>query len=92
MGVDYRQYSREQAEVIVDTTIFCPGRLECRRGRRGGRRRQLSPTSLIVLAGGALQAVAEAAGLIDQIAARIEDAIGLRDNVPHAPREGATSP
>ena len=47
--------------------------------------------ALIVLAGGALQAVAEAAGLIDQIAARIEDAIGLRDNVPHAPREGATS-
>jgi hypothetical protein len=24
MGVDYRQYSREQAEVIVGTTIFCP--------------------------------------------------------------------
>jgi hypothetical protein len=47
---------------------------------------------LIVLAGGALQAVAEAAGLIDQIAARMEDAIGLRGNVPHAPREGATSP
>jgi hypothetical protein len=41
MGVDYRQYSREQAEVIVDATIFCPGRLECRRGRWGGRRRQL---------------------------------------------------
>ena len=25
MGVDYQQYSRAQAEVIVDTAIFCPG-------------------------------------------------------------------
>ncbi len=26
LGVDYQQYSRSQAEVIVDTTIFCPSR------------------------------------------------------------------
>src|SRR5215218_11136256 len=33
LGVDYQQYAREQAEVIVDSVIFWPGRHEARLGR-----------------------------------------------------------
>jgi hypothetical protein len=32
LGVDYQRYTRAQAEVIVDTTIFCPGKTETRVG------------------------------------------------------------
>jgi hypothetical protein len=46
LGIDYEQYSRAQAEVMVDTAIFCPGRpklaLEADRSVRNkchGRRR-----------------------------------------------------
>lgn len=73
MGVDYNKYSREQAEVIVDTVTFvvcCGVGLEV-----GGE-------SIPYVAGwgeaGALEAVTEFAGLIDRLARRLEEAVGAR--------------
>jgi hypothetical protein len=46
MGVDYQQYSRAQAEVIVDTIVFSPRRSERRRGCWAERGWRVSPTAV----------------------------------------------
>ena len=81
LGVDYRDYSREQAEVIVDTVTF----IVC-----GGAGLDVSGESITYVAGwgegGALEAVTEFATLIDSLARRIESALNVADTEP----EGAT--
>jgi hypothetical protein len=70
MGVDYQQYTREQAEVIVDTVTF----IVC-----AGVGLAVDGESIPYVAGwgedGALEAVTEYAGLIDSLAGRIEGAL-----------------
>ncbi len=70
LGIDYRTYSRENAEVIVDTVTY----IVC-----GGVGLDVGGESIPYIAGwgeeGALDAVTEFAGLIDSLARRIEDAV-----------------
>jgi hypothetical protein len=70
MGVDYRQYSRPQAEVIVDTVSFVVG---------SSVGLALGGETIPYVAGwgenGALEAVSEFAATIDTLARRIEDAL-----------------
>ena len=70
LGVDYRTYSREQAEVIVDTVTF----VVC-----GSVGLDVSGESIPYVAGwgedGALEAVTKFATLIDSLARRIEEAL-----------------
>lgn len=70
LGVDYRDYSREEAEVIVDTVTF----IVC-----GAVGLDVSGESIPYVAGwgedGALEAVTEFATLIDSLARRIEEAL-----------------
>lgn len=70
LGIDYERYSREQAEVIVDTVTF----IVC-----AGVGLAVDGETLPYVAGwgesGALEAVTEYARTIDTLARRIEDAI-----------------
>lgn len=70
LGVDYRDYSRAQAEVIVDTVTF----IVC-----GAVGLDVGGESIPYVAGwgedGALEAVTEFATLIDSLARRIEDVL-----------------
>ena len=70
LGVDYRTYSREQAEVIVDTVTF----VVC-----GSVGLDVGGESIPYVAGwgedGALEAVTTFASLIDSLARRIEEAL-----------------
>jgi antirestriction factor ArdC-like protein len=76
LGVDYEQYSRDQAEVIVDTVTF----VVC-----ASVGLAVEGESVPYVAGwgqnGALEAVTQFAETIDSIARRIEDALlgGLRE-------------
>jgi hypothetical protein len=69
MGVDYRKYSRAQAEVIVDTVSFVVG---------SSVHLDLGGETIPYVAGwgenGALEAVSEFAATIDRMARRIEQA------------------
>jgi hypothetical protein len=70
LGVDYRDYSREQAEVIVDTVTF----IVC-----GSVGLNVGGETIPYVAGwgedGALESVTEFATLIDSLARRIEEAL-----------------
>jgi hypothetical protein len=70
MGVDYRQYSRAQAEVIVDTVSFVVG---------SSVGLDLGGETVPYVAGwgehGALEAVSEFAATIDKLARQIEEAL-----------------
>jgi hypothetical protein len=70
MGVDYQQYSRAQAEVIVDTVSFVVG---------SSVHLDLGGETIPYVAGwrenGALEAVTECAATIDTMARRIEQAL-----------------
>jgi hypothetical protein len=70
MGVDYRQYSRAQAEVIADCVSFVVG---------SGVGLDLGGETIPYVAGwgesGALEAVSEFAATIDTMARRIEEAL-----------------
>jgi antirestriction protein ArdC len=70
LGVDYQQYSREQAEVLADTICF----VVC-----SSVGLAVDGESIAYVAGwgedGALEAVSEFAATIDQLARRIEDAL-----------------
>jgi hypothetical protein len=74
MGVDYKQYTRERAEVIVDTVTF----VVC-----AGAGLAVDGESIPYVAGwgedGALEAVTEYAGLIDSLARRIGGALQESD-------------
>ncbi len=74
LGVDYHQYSRAQAEVIVDTTTL---------GVLGGLGLDISGETIPYIAGwgehGALEAVTQFAQLIDSLARRVESALGADD-------------
>jgi hypothetical protein len=78
MGVDYRRYSRPQAEVIVDCVSFVVG---------SGVGLDLGGETVAYVAGwgedGALEAVSEFAATIDTLARRIEEALDA-----HRPRGG----
>lgn len=70
MGVDYQQYSRAQAEVIVDTVSFVVG---------SSVHLDLGGETIPYVAGwgenGALEAVTEFAATIDRVARQIEQAL-----------------
>lgn len=70
LGVDYQQYSRAQAEVIVDTTTLIV---------LGGLGLDICGESVPYIAGwgedGALEAVTQFAQLIDSLARRVETAL-----------------
>lgn len=70
LGVDYQQYSREQAEVLADTICF----VVC-----ASVGLAVDSESIAYVAGwgedGALEAVTEFAATIDTLARRIEDAL-----------------
>jgi antirestriction protein ArdC len=70
LGVDYKDYSRAQAEVIVDTVTFVVA---------AGAGLDVEGESVPYIAGwgedGALEAVSEFAETIDRLARRIEDAL-----------------
>ncbi len=70
LGVDYRTYSREQAEVIVDTVTY----IVC-----GAVGLDVGGESIPYVVGwgedGALEAVTEFASVIDSLARRIEEAV-----------------
>lgn len=72
LGVDYERYTREQAEVMVDTITF----IVC-----SGLGLAIDGESVPYVAGwgedGALDAVSEFAGTIDRLARRIEDAVAV---------------
>ncbi len=74
LGVDYQQYSRAQAEVIVDTTTLVV---------LGGLGLDISGETVPYVAGwgedGALEAVTEFAQLIDTLARRVEAALTAPD-------------
>ncbi len=74
MGVDYRDYSRAQAEVIVDTVSFVVG---------SSAALDLGGETIPYIAGwgenGALEAVSEFAGTIDELARRLETALGAAE-------------
>ena len=76
LGVDYRQYSRSQAEVIVDTTTLVV---------IGGLGLDVAGETVPYVAGwgedGALEAVTEFAQLIDALARRVEAALTTADVV-----------
>jgi antirestriction protein ArdC len=76
MGVSSKRFGREQAEVIVE----CAAYVCC-----SGLGLATDGTSIPYLAGwgegGALEAVTAAAELIDEIAGRIEHAIGIHENL-----------
>jgi N-terminal domain of anti-restriction factor ArdC len=77
LGIDYERYSREQAEVIVDTVTY----VVC-----AGVGLAVDGESIPYVAGwgedGALEAVTEFADTIDALARRIEDALAQRDESP----------
>ena len=72
MGVDYQQYSRAQAEVIVDTVSFVVG---------SSVHLDLGGETITYVAGwgenGALEAVTEFAATIDRMARQIEQALDM---------------
>ena len=72
MGVDYQQYSRAQAEVIVDTVSFVVG---------SSVHLDLGGETIPYVAGwgenGALEAVSEFAATIDRMARQIEQALDM---------------
>ena len=80
MGVDYRDYSRAQAEVIVDTVSFVVG---------SSVGLDLGGETIPYIAGwgenGALEAVSEFAGTIDQVARRIETALDAGEKLERDP-------
>jgi hypothetical protein len=80
MGVDYRDYSRAQAEVIVDTVSFVVG---------SSVGLDLGGETIPYIAGwgenGALEAVSEFAGTIDQVARRLETALGAAEKLEREP-------
>ena len=86
LGASSRRYGRDRAEILVEcsTFIVCAGLGLATDGE-----------SVPYIAGwgedGALEAVSEAAELIDQIAARIEQAVGLR-GAGHAGESDRTEP
>lgn len=77
LGVGYKQYGRSRAEVIVDTVTF----IVC-----GSIGLDTSGSSVPYVAGwgedGALEAIRSYAQTIDEIARRIEDALGERAPAP----------
>jgi hypothetical protein len=85
LGVDYQRYGRERAEVIVDTVTFIVS---------SSVGLEVGGEAIPYVAGwgehGALDAVSECAGTIDQVARRIEGALdasrqsGATDAVPAA--------
>jgi len=79
LGVDYQQYSRAQAEVIVDTTTLII---------LGGLGLDISGETVPYVAGwgedGALEAVTQFAQLIDSLARRVEAALNTAQDVPIA--------
>ena len=79
MGVDYQQYSRAQAEVIVDTVSFVVG---------SSVHLDLGGETIPYVAGwgenGALEAVTEFAATIDRMARQIEQAIDTDPSAPSA--------
>ena len=70
LGVDYQQYSREQAEVLADTICFVVS---------SSVGLAVEGESIAYVAGwgedGALEAVSEFAATIDALARRVEDAL-----------------
>jgi len=80
MGVDYRDYSRAQAEVIVDAASFVVG---------SSVGLDLGGETIPYIAGwgenGALEAVSEFAGTIDQVARRLETALGAAEKLEREP-------
>lgn len=79
LGVDYQRFTREQAEVIVDTVTF----IVC-----AGLGLAVDGESVPYVAGwgeeGALEAVTQFARTIDDLARRIEDALGASDEAREA--------
>ncbi len=79
LGVDYQQYSRAQAEVIVDTTTLII---------LGGLGLDISGETVPYVAGwgedGALEAVTQFAQLIDSLARRVEAALNTAQDAPIA--------
>jgi hypothetical protein len=79
LGVGYREYGRERAEVIVDTVTF----IVC-----AGAGLDISGDAIPYVAGwgetGALDAVTEFAGVIDTIARQLETAIARSEHQPEA--------
>ena len=79
LGVGYREYGRERAEVIVDTVTF----IVC-----AGAGLDIAGESIPYVAGwgetGALKAVTEFAAVIDTIARQIETAIRPADGTDAA--------
>jgi hypothetical protein len=81
LGVDYKSYSRAQAEVIVDTTTLIV---------LGAVGLDISGETVPYVAGwgenGALEAVTEFAQLIDTLAKRVETAITPAESSPEDPK------
>jgi len=81
LGVDYQQYSRPQAEVVVDTTTLII---------LGGVGLDVSGETVPYVAGwgedGALEAVTQFAGLIDSLARRVETALTAGDRSAEVPK------
>jgi hypothetical protein len=79
LGVGYREYGRERAEVIVDTVTF----IVC-----AGAGLDISGDAIPYVAGwgetGALDAVTEFAGVSDTIARQLETAIARSEHQPEA--------
>ena len=82
LGVDYQRFTREQAEVIVDTTTLIV---------LGGVGLDVSGETIPYVAGwgedGALDAVTEFAQLIDSLARQVETALAGTDATPGAVAE-----
>jgi hypothetical protein len=80
MGVDYRGYSRAQAEVIVDTVSFVVA---------SSVGLGLGGETIPYIAGwgedGALEAVSEFAGTIDELARRLESALDAGEKLERDP-------
>ena len=80
LGVDYQQYARAQAEVIVDTTTLIV---------LGGLGLDVSGETVPYVAGwgedGALDAVTQFAALIDALARRVEATLGTAGDGTNRP-------
>ena len=87
LGVDYQQYERAQAEVIVDTTTLVV---------LGGLGLDVSDETVPYVAGwgedGALEAVTAYAKTIDELARRLEDALAVTVNGREAEPARALQP
>src|SRR5581483_3998391 len=86
LGVGYREYGRERAEVIVDTVTF----IVC-----AGAGLDIGDESIPYVAGwgetGALDAVTEFAAVIDTIARQLEAAIAPTDATAEEPAAAAAA-